>query len=39
MQYKKLWIALSIVVLASFAVLGSVGYKGGHCGWQAAVQR
>jgi nitric oxide reductase subunit B len=27
MSYKKLWIALGIVMLASFAVLGSVGYK------------
>jgi len=27
MPYKKLWIALGIVMLASFAVLGSVGYK------------
>lgn len=28
MQYKKLWIALGIVLVASFAVLGGVGYKG-----------
>ncbi len=27
MQYKKLWIALGIVMLGSFAVLGGVGYK------------
>ena len=27
MSYKKLWIALGIVMLESFAVLGSVGYK------------
>ena len=27
MPYKKLWIALGIVMLVSFAVLGSVGYK------------
>jgi nitric oxide reductase subunit B len=27
MSYKKLWIALGIVILVSFAVLGSVGYK------------
>jgi len=27
MPYKKLWIALGIVMLISFAVLGSVGYK------------
>src|SRR5512132_3093981 len=27
MAYKKLWIALGIVLLGSFAVLGSVGYK------------
>lgn len=27
MPYKKLWIALGVVMLASFAVLGSVGYK------------
>src|SRR5499425_1810209 len=27
MPYRKLWIALGIVILASFAVLGSVGYK------------
>ncbi|HEX2918363.1 MAG TPA: nitric-oxide reductase large subunit, partial [Edaphobacter sp.] len=28
MEYKKLWIALAIVLIASFAVLGGVGYKG-----------
>ncbi|HEY3930283.1 MAG TPA: nitric-oxide reductase large subunit [Candidatus Koribacter sp.] len=28
MQFKKLWIALGIVLAASFAVLGGVGYKG-----------
>ncbi len=28
MQFKKLWIALGIVLVASFAVLGGVGYKG-----------
>ncbi|HYQ92449.1 MAG TPA: nitric-oxide reductase large subunit [Candidatus Competibacteraceae bacterium] len=27
MQYKKLWIALTLVVLVSFAVLGGVGFK------------
>ena len=27
MQYKKLWIALGVVMLISFAVLGAVGYK------------
>ncbi len=27
MSYKKLWIVLGIVLLASFAVLGGVGYK------------
>jgi nitric oxide reductase subunit B len=27
MQYKKLWIAFAIVMIASFAVLGGVGYK------------
>jgi len=27
MSYRKLWIALGIVVAASFAVLGGVGYK------------
>ena len=27
MQYKKLWIALGVVMLVSFAVLGGVGYK------------
>ncbi len=27
-EYKKLWIALAVVVIASFAVLGGVGYKG-----------
>src|SRR5512142_2726629 len=31
-EYKKLWIALAIVVVASFAVLGGVGYKGIHNG-------
>ena len=30
MSYKKLWIALAVVVLASFAVLGGVGYKAIH---------
>ena len=28
MQFKKLWIALGLVMAASFAVLGGVGYKG-----------
>ena len=28
MQFKKLWIALGLVLVASFAVLGGVGYKG-----------
>ncbi len=27
MRYKKLWIALGVVMLISFAVLGGVGYK------------
>jgi nitric oxide reductase subunit B len=27
MQYKKLWVALGLVMLISFAVLGGVGYK------------
>src|SRR5512142_677284 len=27
MEYKKLWIALGVVLVASFAVLGGVGYK------------
>lgn len=27
MNYKKLWIALAIVIVGSFAVLGGVGYK------------
>src|ERR1051325_4177225 len=30
MSYKKLWIALAVVVLASFAVLAGVGYKAIH---------
>src|SRR5512146_441802 len=29
-EYKKLWIALAVVLIASFAVLGGVGYKGIH---------
>ncbi len=28
MEYRKLWIALGIVIFASFSVLGIVGYKG-----------
>jgi nitric oxide reductase subunit B len=28
MNYKRLWIALAIVLIASFGVLGGVGYKG-----------
>ena len=28
MQFKKLWIALTIVLIVSFGVLGGVGYKG-----------
>jgi nitric oxide reductase subunit B len=28
MQFKRLWIALAIVLIASFGVLGGVGYKG-----------
>ena len=28
MEYKKLWIALAVVLIASFSVLGGVGYKG-----------
>ena len=27
MQYKKLWIALGVVMFVSFTVLGVVGYK------------
>ncbi len=27
MEYKKLWIALAVVLVGSFAVLGGVGYK------------
>jgi nitric oxide reductase subunit B len=27
MQYKRLWIALGLVLIASFSVLGGVGYK------------
>ncbi|MFB3815166.1 MAG: nitric-oxide reductase large subunit [Terriglobales bacterium] len=27
MQYKRLWIALALVIIGSFAVLGGVGYK------------
>jgi nitric oxide reductase subunit B len=27
MQYKKLWIALGVVMVLSFTVLGTVGYK------------
>lgn len=27
MQYRKLWIALGVIIAASFAVLGGVGYK------------
>ena len=30
MQYKKLWIALGVVMLLSFTVLGLVGYKAIH---------
>ena len=32
MQYKKLWIALGLVMAISFAVLGVVGYKGMRSG-------
>ena len=28
MQYRKLWIALGLVMFVSFTVLGVVGYKG-----------
>jgi len=28
MQFKKLWISLGVVLIASFAVLGGVGYEG-----------
>ncbi|MDT8067841.1 MAG: nitric-oxide reductase large subunit [Terriglobia bacterium] len=31
-EYKRLWIALAVVLIASFAVLGGVGYKGIHNG-------
>jgi nitric oxide reductase subunit B len=27
MPYKKLWIALGLVMVVSFAILGGVGYK------------
>src|ERR1051325_12151582 len=27
MQYKKLWIALAVVIIVSFSVLGGFGYK------------
>ena len=27
MEFKKLWIALALVLIISFAVLGGVGYK------------
>ena len=27
-QYKRLWIALAVVIAASFAVLGFFGYRG-----------
>ena len=37
-EYKKLWIALAIVLIASFAVLGGVGYKGIHSGPPVPVQ-
>ena len=30
MEYKKLWIALGVVMLLSFTVLGTVGYKAIH---------
>src|ERR1041384_5746556 len=29
-QYKRLWIALAVVVAASFAVLGGFGYRAIH---------
>jgi nitric oxide reductase subunit B len=32
MAYKKLWITLGVVMLASFAVLGGVGYKAINAG-------
>jgi len=32
MAYKKLWITLGVVMLASFAVLGGVGYKAVNAG-------
>ena len=32
MAYKKLWIALGVVMLVSFAVLGGVGYKAINAG-------
>ncbi len=28
MQFKRLWVALALVLAVSFAVLGGVGYKG-----------
>lgn len=27
-QYKRLWVALGVVIAASFTVLGLVGYRG-----------
>ncbi len=32
MEYKKLWIALAVVLIASFSVLGGVGYHAIHNG-------
>ena len=32
MEYKKLWIALAVVLVASFSVLGGVGYHAIHNG-------
>src|SRR5579862_1949003 len=32
MSYKKLWIALGVVMFVSFSVLGGVGYKAIHNG-------
>ena len=37
-EYRKLWIALGVVLVASFAVLGGVGYHGIHTGPQVPTQ-
>ena len=47
MQYLRLWIALALVIVGSFVVLGSVGVRavtqapptaaGRQCGWAGAL--